>query len=427
MINKLRWKFIVYAELSIFALLAIILISINAVNFAMVASDADQITLKIAQNGGSFGRKEDRPFQGNPGEEMDSGDFQFDDQDRPFKDIGPGPDNPEMRDSVRFFTIIIDENGMASMPPEFYRVNVVSEEEAIAWGKSLIGSEKGWSHVYYRYRCYSLSTEPNKIYIAVIDQSRELSPSYHVLNASIIGSVAGLSLSFLVLLFASKWFVSPLVASDKKQKRFISDASHELKTPLTIISANAELLELQHGENENITAIHHQVRRLTEIIRQLNDLARLEEEMLVSEKFDICTTADETIQTFSAAFENKNIDFQYELPEGELLVQKNESAVRALFSILLDNAAKYGLTQAKLKIYQQESRVIIRVSNDAHNIEDGPMDRVFERFYRSDDARGNGIEGSGIGLSIAKAIVTKLGGRIYAKGKDGEFIIKVEL
>ena len=427
MINKLRWKFILYAELSIFALLSVILVSINAVNFGLVASDADKITYEIALNGGSFGPGRDHPRPDNPGEEYSGDNIDGRSQDRPFPDIDLGPDNPEMPDSVRFFTVQIDENGIASIPQDFFHVNVVSQEEAIAWGKELLGTEKGWSHTYYRYRCYQLSNKPGYNYVTVIDQSRELAPSYHVLNASIIGSIAGLAISFLVLFFASKWFVAPLVASDKKQKRFISDASHELKTPLTIISANAELIELQYGENENAAAIHHQVRRLTEIIRQLNDLAKLEEEMLISEKFDICMVADEVIQTFSVAFKNKNIDFQHELPEGELIVQKNESAVRALFSILLDNAAKYGLTHAKLSVYQQESRVVIRVSNDANDIEDGPLDRVFERFYRSDEARGGSIEGSGIGLSIAKAIVTKLGGRIYAKGKDGEFIIKVEL
>ena len=427
MINKLRWKFILYAELSIFALLTVILVSINAVNFGLVASDADKITYEIALNGGSFGPGRDHHEPGNPNESVEGDILDGRDQERPFPDIDLGPNNPEMRDSVRFFTIQIDENGIATIPTDSFHINVVSQEEAIAWGKELLGTEKGWSHVYYRYRCYQLSNNPGYTYVTVIDQSRELSPSYRVLNASIIGSVAGLAISFLVLFFASKWFVAPLVASDKKQKRFISDASHELKTPLTIISANAELLELEHGENENITTIHNQVRRLTTIIRQLNDLAKLEEETLLSEKFDICAVADEAIQNFSASFKNKNIDFQCELPEGELIVQKNESAVRGLFSILLDNAAKYGLTHANLKIYQQESRVVIRISNDARNIEDGPMDRVFERFYRSDEARGNNIEGSGIGLSIAKAIVTKLGGRIYAKGKDGEFIIKVEL
>lgn len=413
MISKLRRKFVIVAELSILALVAVILVSINVANFVMVANDADTITQTIADNKGTFA-----PQGGVPGE---GGVPQPQDGNR--DPMGPG--SPETKDSVRYFTIKINNDGTAAPVERGFHMNAVTEEEAIAWSKTLASSNVGWTRTYYRYRSYTVADEPTAKYVTVIDQGRELSPSYRVLYASIIGSIAGLAVSFLVLLLVSKLFVKPLEVSDKKQKRFISDASHELKTPLTIISANAELLELEHGKDEKTDAIIKQVEHLTIMIRELNDLARIEEQVEM-EKIDIAPIGEESYDSFKPSFESKGLKATAAFPEKAEL-QCNEGLIRKLFSIVLENASKYALHYVDFQIKLEQSRVVIICKNDANLPSNGSLDRVFERFYRSDEARGSGVEGSGIGLSVAKGIVTQLGGRIYAYGENNEFVLKIEL
>ena len=428
MIKKLRRKFILVAELSIFALLATILIGINSVNFSIVADRADEVLISLAEEGGSFRREEQLPpdiqNQSGQGEQFVPG------ESEPFQggDRGQGrPDSPEMRASMRYFTVVFDENDNATIPTRGLEMATFTSEEAIAWARNLLGKKGGWTNTYYRFLNYEVASEPNNRYVSVVDVTRELSPSYNVLYASLIGSAFGLAVSLLVLIFVSKQFVKPLEESDKKQRRFISDASHELKTPLTIISANAELLSMEIGENESIATIEKEVARLTEMIRDLNDLARLEEqEQPVTDKIDLSLIAEETMNSFRPALEKKNIAVNMDIPDSLILMQ-NEANLRKLLSIIIENACKYALTHLDFKIKKEESRISIRMQNDAESIPDGPLDRVFERFYRSDFARASSAEGSGIGLSVAKAIVTQIKGRIYAKGKDGEFILKIEL
>ena len=418
MIKKLRRKFIIFAELSIFALLAVILVSINVANFVMVANDADTITQILADNKGAFPVREGGQEGGPIPPEQTSQTPQFNE--------GPmGPRSPETKDSVRFFSIKINADGTATPVERGFHINAVAEEEAIAWAKTLSSKSVGWTRTYYRFRAYTPADEPTTRYVTVIDQGRELSPSYRVLYASLIGSGVGLVVSLLILFFVAKQFVKPLEISDKKQRRFISDASHELKTPLTIISANAELLELEHGENENVAAIVKQVGHLTNMVRDLNDLARVGEKTEKS-KFDIATIADEMFRTFETSFQAKNIKATSNLPTS-LEFESNEGLVRKLLSIVLENASKYALSYVNFSVKSEQSRAIIICKNDANLASNGPMDKVFERFYRSDEARGSSIEGSGIGLSIAKEIVTTLNGRIYAYGEGKEFILKTEL
>ena len=422
MIKKLRWKFTIYAELSIFALLAIILVSINVANFVGVASNADQITLAIANGGGQFDNRPDKGPE-TPGENQQ--DINGDAGRPDFRPDPTSPDSPETKDSTRFFTVKIDANGSASLLPSAFKMNAVSDAEAIEWAKTIANNNKGWTRTYYRYRTYQLDSDPGAKYVTVIDQGRELSPSYRVLWASIIGSAAGLGASFIVLIFTSKRFVKPLEISDKKQKRFISDASHELKTPLTIISANAELIEMESGKNEHVDAIEHQVGKLTVMIRELNELARIEELDTIATKINVADIAAESFDAFKPAFEGRELKYESSIPDS-IIANTNENAIRKLLSIILENASKYALSHVRFEIKEEGNRVIIVCSNDAELTDDGPMDRVFERFYRSDEMRGK-VEGSGIGLSIAKGIVERLKGRIYAKAKDGEFIIKIEL
>ena len=409
MIRKLRWKLVGYATASIFVFLLLILGTINLVNFGMVADEADRITQTIADNGGAFPE--------GPGGPIDSGTA-----GAPSPLDPGGPKSPEMGASARYFTVSF-EGSQGTLVTKKIMEQTVTDENALVWAKNLLGKEKGWTETYFRFRSYKVGTAD---YVTVLYFDRELGPSYRILNASIAGGVGGTLLSFLVLIPLSKLFVAPLIASRKKQQRFISDASHELKTPLTIISAEKEILEMEHGETEASKSIGKQVARLATMVKNLNALANMDEGVKpVLGSFDLARTCIEMVDAFQGAFEKKGIAIETEIPDAHPYVG-DETMIRQLLSILLDNALKYSKTRAEFHLYVVGQRTTIRVKNDA-DVPDGSLDRVFERFYRSDEARAGSAEGSGIGLSLAMEIVKSLGGRISAKGENGFFIIKAEL
>ncbi len=437
MIKKLRWKLTLYATASIFFFLLIILSTINLVNFGIVADEADEITAKIANNGGVYPQGPNKEGEGAPEEEdshpvpassdlsalssyLDEGSGEG---EKPSPTDPGGPGDPEMAESIRYFTISFDSAGNGTIVKKKIMDETVSDSAAITWASKLTGKEKGWTETYFRFRTYQYN---NQTYVSVLYYDRELRPSYRVLNASIIGGLAGTVISFLVLIPLSSLFVKPLVASRKKQQRFISDASHELKTPLTIISANKEILEIEQGESEASKSIGKQVARLNNMVKNLNALANMDEGVKpLMGSFDLSRTCMEMLDAFQPAFEKKGIALESEIPETHPFTG-DETMIRQLLSILLDNAAKYAKTSAEFHLYVKGDRTAIKVKNDA-DVPEGSLDRVFERFYRSEEARASGNEGSGIGLSLAMEIVKNCGGRISAKGENGYFIIKAEL
>ncbi len=447
MIKKLRWKLVAYATTSIFFFLLIILSTINLINFGTVADEADEITLSIANNGGKYKESDNPPpNEGTEPQQSTSAEASSEDastvtavlavNSAPAGDDGGpgaggqptpvdpgGPGSPEMGESLRYFTVSFDSEGTGTLVVKKIMDETVSDANAITWASSLVGKGKGWTDTYFRFRSY---TYEGKNYVTILYFDRELRPSYRVLYASIGGGLGGTLVSFLLLIPLSTLFVKPLVASRKKQQRFISDASHELKTPLTIISANKEILEIEQGESEASKSIGKQVVRLAAMVKNLNALANMDEGVKpLMGSFDLSRTCMEMVDAFQNNFEKKGIALETEIPETHPFTG-DETMIRQLLSILLDNALKYSKTQAEFHLYSNGDRTTIKVKNDA-DVPDGSLDRVFERFYRSDEARASGNEGSGIGLSLAMEIVKTCGGRISAKGENGFFIIKAEL
>ena len=421
--KKLRWKFIGFASLSVTILLVLILGTINLVNFGLVASKADQITQAIADRGGSFNEgggpnfnppsQESNPGQASPQEGEES---------RPAR-----PDDiasPDMVESMRYYTVKFDASGNPSFIDERIsfldattRLNIASEAY-----KS--GHNVGWKNSYYRFRV--TTTSGQETMVIVVDASRELSPSFNVLNASLAGGAAGILVSFLVLIPLSKILVKPTEESIRRQKRFVSDASHELKTPLTIISANNEINEAIYGENEQSKTITRQVKLLNSMVAELNALAKMDEgsEKIAMADFDLADILADLVPPFETKFRAKGINLTTDIDEN-IPFHGSEKLCRTLFANILENAYKYGLKEASFSCKKENGRITIKLKNDAEDIPDGDLDRVFERFYRSDAARASQTDGSGLGLAMAKEIVLAHKGRCFAYGKDGKFNIKI--
>ena len=227
---------------------------------------------------------------------------------------------------------------------------------------------------------------------------------------------------FILMVLLSEKIVKPISDSYEKQKRFITDAGHEIKTPLTIIDADAEILEMDYGHNEWLKDIQTQVRRLTALTEDLTLLSRMEEGKGVGEMIDfpVSDVVNETAQSFQAPAKMQNKDFIIDI-EPMLSFRGSEKSIRQLVSILLDNALKYSPEGGRVEISlrRQNRSLCLKVYNTAQNIDTENLDRLFDRFYRGNESRSGETGGYGIGLSVAKAITNSHRGKINAASKDG--------
>lgn len=228
----------------------------------------------------------------------------------------------------------------------------------------------------------------------------------------IFGSVA-LVLFFFVSVFLARKIVNPLEESYQKQKQFISDAGHELKTPVSVVSANAELLSRELGDNQWLANIQYENERMGMLVGQLLDLARTENVTPQMEHIDLSRlVAGEALPFESVAFE-RGLVFSSNIASG-IAVEGNSTQLKQLTSILLDNAIRHSKTEGEVQLNLTKEHGIAELSvvNNGDEIPEEHREQIFERFYRVDPARNGEDKHYGLGLAIAKAIVNVHHGHI---------------
>lgn len=239
------------------------------------------------------------------------------------------------------------------------------------------------------------------------------------------------SFALLLLCGASVWLahriVRPLEENDRRQKRFISDAGHELKTPLAVISANSELLRREIGESEWLSNIDYENGRMSDLVKQLLMLSRAEQGEIFREETDLSQLVNgELLPLESLAFE-KGVRIESAIAPG-LKLEGNAGQLRQLVSILLDNALSHGCgEEIRLALVREKHNAVLTVSNAAGEMSPEQLSHLFDRFYRMDEARSGAEPHYGLGLSIAKAIVNAHGGEIRGEYKEGKAIFTVSL
>ncbi|MGI5888619.1 MAG: sensor histidine kinase, partial [Oscillospiraceae bacterium] len=244
------------------------------------------------------------------------------------------------------------------------------------------------------------------------------------LKGALLVGGASYILLFVLIYFVSKKAVRPMAENLALQKRFITDAGHELKTPLSVISANDEAIETIYGKNEFTSNIKDQVKRMTELVQRLLVLAKMEEENIVVTfvDFSLSDTVLETAEPFRAAAENTGKKFEVDVQPG-ITCHGDERSIRELVSILTDNAVKYCDEGGTIKVsaYPSGKKGAIDVSNTSAETDGEEISKLFGRFYRADESRSRDSGGFGLGLSIAQAITESHKGTISAF-KEGDVI-----
>lgn len=402
MISSLRRKFIAIAMCSVIIVLGVIIGAVNITNYYNINQKADELLAILADNDGSFPLSEDKHRQK--------------------KELPPDL-SPEAPFDTRYFTVELDEDGEVDLV-DTSKIFAVSPEEAEEYASALYEKNK-MSGFEGNYKYRQIECDDGVMYIFV-DCSQSLSTFYSFLFASILASSLGLLFVFVLVLIFSKIAVRPVSESYEKQKRFITDASHEIKTPLTIIDANAEVLSIEGGDNEWLESIRNQIKRLSELTDKLVFLSRMDEEntSLQMTDFSISDAIYETAQPFKAIAQAHEKEFEIQI-EKYISFHGDEAAIRQMVSLLVDNAMKYSNEKGKIELTFKTNGKLkeLTIKNSVTAIEKGRHDALFERFYRKDSSRSSETGGQGIGLSVVKAIVTAHKGKISARSDDEKSII----
>ena len=439
MIKKLRSKFMLISMLSVVIVLGIMIGGINIINYRTTVDNADRVISVLSQNNGSF---PERPFTetvpgGAPGGPAD----EITDQEgagrpEPGEEMrrpgGPGAqaliESPELQYEARFFSVLLSQTGEV-MNADTNRIAAVDEEEAQSLAEEIFASGKtrGFTSDYR----YLRTEEGGNVRIIFYDCGRSLGYFRSFLRASLIISTAGAVLVFILIFFASGHIMKPVAESYEKQKRFITDAGHEIKTPLSIINADADVI-LMDGENSWAQDIKEQTARLTELTNNLIFLAKMEEgsPSITFEKCDFSKITEQTCESFSSMYlTGKRILRKNIMPD--MYVKGDARALKELVTILLDNALKYspedGVTEVELS--RSGKGVRLKVTNDTKEVlSEEDRQHLFDRFYRTDRSRNSDTGGYGIGLSTAHAIAEAHKGKISARSRDeGRLTIRVDL
>lgn len=407
MIRTLRRRFLLIALASLTGTLAVLCLVINLGYHAITTRRADQVLQMLHQNAGQFPEPETQADPGAfPGFQVTL--------ETPFE--------------TRYVVVrLTGQREVAEVDMEHIaaldREKVIQQVEQILDG----GKNSGYSG-YYRYQVFDDGEEGQTI--VVLDCFLQLQAANNVLRLTLLASLACIAIVFLLLVFLSRRVVRPFAENLEKQRRFVTDASHELKTPLAIISANTGLLEASLGENRWLASTQVQVSRLDRLIGHLVELARTEETLAEEEiqPVDLSGVVAGQIEDYRLLARTSGKELESDVAPG-VTVRGAADNLKRLCTLLLDNAVKYcdsGGT-IRLTLAQRGRWAVLSISNPCAGLDPAQLPRLFDRFYRADASRSRDTGGYGIGLSTARAIVQRHRGRLTAKSEDGLVVFTARL
>lgn len=403
MIRSLQRKFVLIAMGSLLLVIVVIIGCINAYNIYHMNIIAGGIMAQLAEHDGRFPEPESyEPPGSSPG-------FVY-------------KMTAETRFETRFFTIRAFFDG-SDMEVDTGFIAAVSVDEAKQYAQSVLSGSRttGYMGVYK----YLAVEKPYGTLVIFLDRHLQIQTIFSFFWTSFFVAILSLMVMFALVSVLSKRAIKPVVESIEKQKQFITDAGHEIKTPLAIISANTEVLELSHGASEWTKSIRKQTARLDDLVKYLLTLSKMEEEKihLTFASFSISDLVREEAVSFETLAESQAKHFEQNIQPG-LTLHGDEGGMRQVVSILMDNAIKYAGSQGKIKVSlrRQGQLALLEVRNTADPLPEGDLNRLFDRFFRADASRSRESGGYGLGLPIAKAIVQAHKGKIVARRESNSWL-----
>ena len=418
MIRKLRRRMILLVLCGLLLASAGLVFAINMMNWSSVQRQALGILDMLAENGGQRPLMLERQWDGTEPPEMPEGEQPF---ARRNDETGRhrGSDYKNSASLSYFYTVELDANGcvtgFSAEREDLYDEETVTQlaAQAVADGRES-GRREG--------QFYRLLTRQDGYQLIVVDQSLAIQDAQRVLRLTLLVAVAEDALLSLGAVWLIRRMVKPVDEAMEKQKQFVWDASHELKTPLAVISANAEALAGEVGESKPLQYIQSEVQRTDQLIQSLLTLARMEKGAQRAEmaRFDLSHAVLGVALPFeSAAFEaGKTLELH--VPEG-IQYTGDAAMIQQLCVILLSNAQKYSDPHGRiiLSLEARGDRRVLRVHNTGPAIPKEAQQKIFDRFYRVDSSHNREIPGNGLGLAIAQSIVEAHKGKITVTSAEG--------
>ncbi len=407
MLKKMRWRFIGAAMAAFTAVVLTLLCVVNLWNYHSVTNQQDEVLTHLME-------MEDQQTPFSPGRNTPP----FDDRSH---------FSPEVQYSLRFFSVHYDADGTVSQVNQDY-IASLSESDATAYADAALETDK--THGYKSGYRYLVSPGETGTVVLFLNSEREIQTMQSLLWITLAITALCLAVVFGLVALFSRRAISPYLKNMEAQKQFITNASHELKTPLTAISTSADVLAMEHEGDEWVRNIQVQSVRLTKLITNLVTLSRLDEEnpFPVRGEFSLSDALWEISEPFVSLSQAKGKKYAHDIAN-HLTLTGDRTAIQQTVSILLDNALKYSPDGGSISLTARRSgkKTEIAVSNTVDGAQCTDVGRLFDRFYRADESHSNAVSGTGIGLSIAKATVQAHGGKILARQTDDTITFQVIL
>ena len=384
MFKQLQKSFVKSAMLSFTAVLLAVLVAVNIVNYRQTVDQVDRLTTMLVNNDGTF---PDAPDDKGPKEHPEHGmpkgmEFRKDDQM-----------------ATRYAVVRVANDTVQSVD----RTHLVSlDEEAlkelglrIAQGTAT----KGWEGSLR----YQVAKTDAGTMVVLVDANRETQQVSRLMMVTGAVFVLCLAVVYVLVRLASKRAIRPFVENVERQQQFIANASHEIKTPLAVLSANTDLLAMMGTEAKFVDSNKRQIKRLNSLVEQMLILSRYDEgeAAATKEEVDLVAVTKTIVEEILPVLNEKGLQVEF-TGEAQTIVTTNKSAMTELIRILLDNAMKYTVGEPVITVEAKRNQLAI--GNETEPMTKEQVSQIFDRFYRVDSSRNRTTGGSGLGLSIAQKI-----------------------
>ena len=416
MITRLRRRILLLIIGVLIVVSTGIVASINLINWYHIDRQAKDALETLAENNGM------RPPGGFRLE--DKGSFEDEKSREPFRDVGRGGQPPEMADALvslgNYYVITLNKDGnVEDWTSERRDLYDSAQIEALA--EKVVASGHTTGRVGSQF--YIVTKQSGKRSVIVLDERLELQNARHILRITAL--IAGMACLLLCIAayFLTGVMVRPVQEAFDRQRQFVWDASHELKTPLAVIGANADVLQGEIGDNEYLGYIQSEVKRTNGLVQDLLTLARLDRGTRTAElaPVDLGKAVLSVALPFESTAFEEGKELILDVPEG-VWCRGDEAMICQLTVILLGNALKYADDHGTIKVEVTPGRKMaqLKVSNTGEGIKPEDRERIFDRFYRVDSSHNREKEGYGLGLAIAGNIVQLHHGTIQVTGEPGK-------
>lgn len=407
MTKTLQKRFVRTAMAAITILLVILLSAVNIANIITVNQQAEKVMSVLTAGRGSYDPSSHRQPKGTERR------FPF------FR--RPTPDDMM---GARYFYVRFDSAGNIRRT-NLKHIYAVTDEQARQIAQQLYGGEPSGQYEQFQYETIPLPEDKGQLMI-FLDTSTQQETIVAVLLASLGGGLLCWLAMLLLVALLSRRAIAPIAENMEKQKQFVTNAGHEIKTPLAIILANTDALELHNGESKWSKNIRAQTIRLSELMKNLLTLARTDEDgaNLPMSEFSMDLLVQEALDLHRTLAQAKKLDIQAVI-QPSITLKGNRDSMMQLVSVLLDNACKYTPDSGRisLHLHTDAGKTILQVKNTCTELPEKDLEKLFDRFYRGDAARTQSTGGYGIGLSAARTIAQAHGGTVTADYDKHEQVI----